>query len=68
MKTAKQFIPYKIILLVLFYTNVIKGESNPLPSGLEEPPALNIDLYMIPMIIIGIIFGFFFIKKNTQVK
>ncbi len=64
------YIPYKTILITLFFT--ISGttaalcETPPSPAGLEEPPALEIDLYLIPMIIVGTIFSFFVIRKNTR--
>lgn len=69
MKKAATFIPHIILLFVLFFSNAILaiGPSPPPPPGLEEPPPVNIDLYMIPMVIIGIIFAFFFIRKNTNV-
>ncbi|SEG36184.1 hypothetical protein SAMN04488130_11087 [Flavobacterium urumqiense] len=70
MKKIAIFISYHTILLfALFFTNSIIAIPlmPPPPPGLEEPPSVNIDLYMIPMVIVGIIFAFFFIKKNTNI-
>jgi hypothetical protein len=68
MKKAATFIPYTILLFALFYSNIIIGNPMPPPPpGLETPPPVNIDLYMIPMVVIGVVFAFFFIRKNTDV-
>jgi hypothetical protein len=72
MKKKTILIPYKKILFILFCTIYCSNEafcSPPTPPvGLDEPPALGIDLYTIPMVIAGIIFAFYFIKKNTPVQ
>jgi hypothetical protein len=68
MKKATTFIPYTILLFLLFSSNIIIGSPMPPPPpGLETPPPVNIDLYMIPMVVIGVVFAFFFIRKNTDV-
>jgi hypothetical protein len=75
----KMFIPYKTILMfILFYSNTIiaNGPSMPPPPpGFEQRSGSDTDLYMIPMVIIGIIFTFFlgialeflFIRKKNRV-
>jgi hypothetical protein len=69
MKKASPYIPYHTILLfAIFISNSITANHMPPPPpGLEDAPPVSIDLYMIPMVIIGVIFAFFFIKKNTNV-
>jgi len=68
MKKAATFIPYTLILFFLFFGSIIVASAQePPPPGLEEPPAVNIDLYLIPMVGVGIILAFFFIRKNTDV-
>ena len=68
MKKKSTLIPYTILLFVLFYSNIIiANPAPPPPPGLEDPPPVSIDLYMIPMVIIGVVFAFFFIRKNTNV-
>lgn len=70
MKKKTIHIPYKTILITLFFiiggTSAALCQTPPPPVGLEEPPALGIDLYLIPMIIVGTIFAFFVIRKNTR--
>lgn len=74
MKKVNTFISYKIILVfALFFSDVIivYSESTPPPPpppGLETPPPVSIDLYLIPMILTGIIVAFFSIRKNTIFK
>ncbi|MFV8270484.1 hypothetical protein ACNQGP_11210 [Flavobacterium sp. GT2N3] len=69
MKKAATFIPYTLILFFLLFGNTIVASAQDLPPpGLEPPPPpVNIDLYMIPMVGIGILLAFFFIRKNTDV-
>ena len=68
MKKAATFIPYTLILFFLFFGNIIFVSAQPPAPGLTQPPpSVNIDLYMIPMVAIGIIVDFFFIRKNTDV-
>lgn len=57
-------------MIVLLCSNIVNANGPsvpPPPPGLEEPPPVSIDLYMIPMFIIGIIIAFVFIRKNTNV-
>ena len=72
MKIRNTFITYKTTIITLFLT--IAGTTAALcqtpptpPVGLEEPRAVEIDLYVIPMIIVGLIFAFFLLKKNTRI-
>ena len=67
MKKAATFIPYTLLLFVLFFGNIIVASAQPPPPGNVVPPPVNIDLYLIPMVVIGIILAFFFIRKNTDV-
>ena len=68
MKKAATFIPCTLLLFVLFFGNsIVASAQPPPPKGLEEPPPVNIDLYLLPMVAIGILVAFFFIKKNTDV-
>jgi hypothetical protein len=68
MKKTATFIPYTLLLFVLFFGNsIVASAQPPPPNGLQEPPPVNIDLYLIPMVAIGIILAFFFIRKNTDV-
>jgi len=67
MKKAATFIPYTLLLFVLFFGNIIVASAQPPPPGNVVPPPVNIDLYLIPMAVIGIILAFFFIRKNTDV-
>jgi len=68
MKKTAPFIPRTLLLFVLFFGNsIVASAQPPPPNGLQEPPPVNIDLYLIPMVVIGIILAFFFIRKNTDV-
>jgi hypothetical protein len=79
MKKVKMLIPYKtIVMFALFYSNtsIANGPSiPPPPPGFAPYPASDTDLFMIPMVIIGIICIFFlgialeflFIRKNNRV-
>lgn len=79
MKKVKMFIPYKTILMfVLFYSNTINANGPsipPPPPGFEPSYASDTDLYMLPMVIIGIICAIFlgialeflFIRKSNRV-
>lgn len=78
MKKVKMFIPYKTILMsVLFYSNTINANGPsipPPPPGFEQSYASDTDIFMIPMVIIGIIctiflgiaVEFLFIRKNNR--
>jgi hypothetical protein len=73
MKKTFIFIPSKTILITLLFTiagttAALCNSMPPPPSGLEEPPAVGIDLYVIPMIILGIIFTFFLLEKILGYK
>jgi hypothetical protein len=69
MKKATTFIPHTILLFVLFCGNsIIASPMPPSLPGLEAQPPVRIDLYMIPMVIVGIIFAFFSLEKTPMFK
>jgi hypothetical protein len=61
----KMFIPYQTILMfVLLYSNTIMANGPsipPPPPGFEQRSASDSDLYLFPMVIIGITFTFFLV-------
>jgi hypothetical protein len=67
MKKAAKFIAHTVLIFVLLFSSNIFASTPPPPPGLETPPPVSIDLYMVPMIIVGVVFAFFFIRKNTNV-
>ena len=70
MKKAAPFIPRTLILFVLFFGNsiVASAQGPPPPAPGLPPPPVNIDLYLIPMVAIGIIVAFFSLKKTLMCK
>ena len=68
MKKAGTFIPDTLLLLVVLCGNINAAcaQLPPPPPGFEEPPVVDIDLYLIPMVGVGLILAFFFIRKNTD--
>lgn len=70
MKKTPTFISHITLLFVLCCSNTILaiGPTPPPPPGLEDPPPVNIDLYMIPMAMIGIIMAFFSLSKTPVLK
>lgn len=68
-KRIALFLYHTILFFALFFYNICNASSQsgtPPAPGLEEPPALSIDLYLIPMIIITVIVAFFVTRKNIN--
>lgn len=73
MKKSNRLRIQKILLFLITYllsfSKVISNTLPALPSrskSLVEPPSLNIDTYLIPMLLLGILYGCYFIKKKLN--
>lgn len=68
MKNKLLFFPYKTILISVFFffvgTTTAICANEPPPPGLVQQPTVQIDFYLIPMIVTAIVFAFFNIKKT----
>ncbi|OAB28485.1 hypothetical protein SAMN05444395_101415 [Flavobacterium fryxellicola] len=72
MKKSNNFGNYRTglfpALLFLSNTKVFSFsfvETPPTPVGIEEPPALNLGNYMIPMMVFTVLLAFYILKKNN---
>lgn len=71
MKKSNTFAIHKLVIfLTIALLSSIKSftapflYSEPPPPGLVEPTAVPIDSYLVPMIIIGVLFAVYIFKKN----
>lgn len=68
MKKSCAFILPTFIIIVLFmFSTKFFSQITPPPGHGEEPLALGIDYYMIPMIFVALLFAFHTIKRNPPV-
>jgi hypothetical protein len=60
-------LPTFIIIILFLFSTKFFSQITPPPGHGEEPLALGIDYYMIPMIVVALWFAFYTIKKKSQV-
>lgn len=65
MKKKSRYLTLKLFVLYLVMVFSLNAqEVPPPPMGLEEPVALEIDSYLIPMAFIALLLAFFLLKKT----
>ncbi len=62
-------IKYQFIVIVLFLTEFVQAQPG-FDDGddVEDVPAAPIDDWLIPLIVLGLIFMFFYLKKKNKYK